>query len=133
MKVVVDTNILISALIKDSTTRKLIVESDWEFYYPETSFHEIRKHKSLILQKSGMNEEEYAKILNVLLSHIKIVPEKYINENLKEAAKLLAHIDPDDVVFLATALSLPDSVIWSDDRHFEKQDKVKVLKTEDLV
>lgn len=66
MKVVVDTNILISALIKDSTARKLIVESNWKFYYPETSFHEIRKHKSLVLKKSGIDEEGYAKILNVL-------------------------------------------------------------------
>ena len=45
----------------------------------------------------------------------------------------MEHIDEEDVVFLSTALSISDSVIWSDDRHFEKQDKVKVLKTEDII
>ncbi len=46
---VIDTNILISALIRDSTTRKIIVKSGWEFYYPEISFHEVRKYKGLVL------------------------------------------------------------------------------------
>ena len=46
MKIVLDTNILISALIKDSITRKIIFESNSEFYYPETSLHELRKHKN---------------------------------------------------------------------------------------
>jgi len=133
MKIVLDTNILMSALIKDSTTRKLIVQSDWEFYYPEVSLHEVRKHKNLILQKSGMGEEEFTRLFNQLLSHIKIIPEEYINRNLDEANIILGKIDINDVVFLATALSISDSVIWSDDRHFEKQDKVKVMKTEDMV
>ena len=45
----------------------------------------------------------------------------------------MEHIDPEDIVFIATALSISDSAIWSDDGHFEKQDKVKVLKTKDVV
>lgn len=133
MKVVIDTNILMSALIKDSTTRKIIVKSNWEFYYPEVSLHEIRKYRSLILQKSGMNEEEFTRLFNRLLSSIKIIPEEYIHKRLDEANKILGKIDPKDVVFLATALSIEDSVIWSDDRHFEKQNKVKLLKTKDII
>ena len=133
MKVVIDSNVLISALIKDSTTRKLIVESDLEFYYPEISLHEIRKHRNLVIEKSGIGEQEYAKMLNVLLSRITLVPEEHIQQKLEEAANILNKIDPDDVVFLATALSMPDSVIWSNDKDFERQDKVKVLKTEEMV
>ena len=133
MKVVIDSNVLISALIKDSTTRKLIVESDLEFYYPEISLHEIRKHRNLVIEKSGIGEQEYAKMLNVLLSRITLVPEEHIQQKLEEAANILNKIDPDDVVFLATALSMPDSVIWSNDKDFERQDKVKVLKTKEMV
>ena len=133
MRVVIDTNILMSALIKDSTTREIIIKSNWEFYYPEVSLHEIRKHRNLILQKSGMNEEEFTQLFNHLLSHIKIIPEEYVHKKLDEANKILGKIDPKDVVFLATALSISDSVIWSDDKHFEKQDKVKVLKTKNII
>ena len=133
MKVVIDSNVLISALIKESTTRKLIVESDLEFYYPEISLHEIRKHRNLVIEKSGIGEQEYAKMLNVLLSRITLVPEEHIQQKLEEAANILNKIDPDDVVFLATALSMPDSVIWSNDKDFERQDKVKGLKTKEMI
>ena|SRR3989338_121897 len=133
MILVVDTNILISALIRDSTTRKIIIKSGWDFYYPEKSFHEVREYKNLVLEKSGMSEQEYTEMLNHLLKHIQLVPEELIKQRLDEANKLLGKIDPDDVIFLATALSLDNSKIWSDDTHFEKQNKITVFKTKDIV
>jgi len=41
-------------------------------------------------------------------------------------------IDPDDTPFIAAALAT-NSDIWSDDKHFQKQNKIKVWKTEDLI
>ncbi|MBS3126558.1 PIN domain-containing protein [Candidatus Woesearchaeota archaeon] len=133
MILVIDTNILLAGLIKDSTVRKIIVESGWEFYYPEISFHEVRKYKDLVLEKSGMNEEEYTELLNYLLKHITLVPEEQIKPKIEEADKLLGKVDPDDVVFLATAFSIENSKIWSDDPHLEKQVKVRVFKTKHIV
>ena len=52
MILVIDTNILLASLIRDSTIRKIIVESGWGFYYPEMSFHEVRKYKGLVLDMS---------------------------------------------------------------------------------
>ena len=68
-----------------------------------------------------------------LFKYVKLVPTEEIEKNWDEAKKIMEHIDPEDVVFIATALSIDDSVIWSDDRHFEKQDKARVLKTEDMI
>ena len=133
MILIIDTNILISALIRDSTTRKIIFESEWKFYYPKLSFHEVRKYKSLVIEKSGMTEQEYNQLLNSLLNHIILIPEERIHQKLEEASNLLSKIDPDDVIFLATALSLDNSKIWSDDSHFEKQSKIRVFKTEHIV
>lgn len=133
MILIIDTNILISALIRDSTTRNIIVESEWQFCYPEQSFHEVRKYKDLILKKSGMTEQEYKEVINRLLKHINLIPEEIIQHKLKEADDLLGKIDSDDVIFLATALSLDNFKIWSDDKHFEKQSKVRTLKTEHIV
>ena len=133
MKVILDVNVILSALIRDSTTRKIILNSEFDLYFPEPSLHKIRKYKSYILEKSGLIEEEYDKIIATLFKYIKLVPTEEIEKNWHEAKKIMEHIDPEDVVFVATALSISDSVIWSDDRHFEKQDKVKVLKTEDMV
>ena len=133
MILVIDTNILLAGLIKDSTVRKIIVESGWEFHYPEMSFHEVRKYKSLVLEKSGMNEEEYTELLNHLLKHKTLVPEEQIKPKIEEANKLLGKVDPDDVVFLATAFSIENSKIWSDDPHLEKQDKMLIFKTKHIV
>lgn len=133
MILVIDSNILLSALIRDSDTRKIILESGWSFYYPEISFHEIRKYKAMVLKKSGMSEEEYNQLLGLLLNYITLVPiERFLN-NLKEANEILGKIDSDDVVFLAVAMSLSNSEIWSNDSHLQKQNKINVLKTEDIV
>ncbi|MFH1916297.1 MAG: PIN domain-containing protein [Nanoarchaeota archaeon] len=133
MKFVIDSNILISALIRDSTTRRIIMTSNEEFYYPEISFHEIRKYKELILKKSGMDENEYASVLQLLVKHITLVPEEQFIGKLAEANKTLGQIDPDDIVFLATALSINDAKIWSNDPHLHRQDKIKALRTEELM
>ena len=133
MKVILDVNVILSALIRDSTTRKIILNSQFDFYFPEHSLHKIRKYKSYILEKSGLSEEEYNKLMATLFKYIKLVPIEEIEKNWGEAKKIMEHIDPEDVVFIATALSMEDSVIWSDDGDFEKQDKVKVLKTKDMI
>ena len=133
MKIVIDVNRVLSALIRDSTTRKIILNSQFEFYFPEPSLEKIRKYKDYILEKSGLSEEEFKDLMAILFKYIRIVPTEEIEKNWSEAKKIMEHIDPEDVVFITTALSIADSVIWSDDGHFEKQDKVKVLKTENII
>ena len=119
MSVVIDTNIILSALIKNSVTRKVIIKSGLNFYYPENSFHEIQKYKNLVLKKSGVNEREYKIVLDSLFDHIILIPKKQIIQEIREADKIIGHIDVDDVVFLACALSL-NADIWSDDKDFKK-------------
>lgn len=133
MRFVIDTNILLSALIKDSMTRKIIIESGLDFYYPEMSFHEVQKYKELVIKKSKMSENEYDKLLELVLSNISIVPNEKIIKNLDLSKQIIEHIDPDDVVFVAAKFSIQDAIIWSDDSGFDKQNKVKVLKSKEVV
>lgn len=51
---------------------------------------------------------------------------------IKEAAVIMDRIDPNDTDFIAAALVV-EVDIWSDDKHFEKQQKVKVWKTAEIV
>jgi len=133
MKVVVDTNILLSALIRDSSTRKIIIESGWDFYYPEISFYEVRKYKSLVMKKSGMSDDDYSSLVAKMLTRIILLPEEQIVINMEEAKRIMLHIDPDDVAFIAAALSVENSVIWSNDNHFEMQGEVGVIKTKAII
>jgi|SRR3989338_3558437 len=133
MKIIVDVNALISALLKDSTSRSLIVNSGQDFCFPEPSLHEIRKYKEYILEKSGFSELEFLIVFHAILHFIRIIPTEEISLHWDEAQKIMEHIDPEDVTIVATALSQENSVIWSNDAHFEQQNKVFVLRTEDMV
>jgi predicted nucleic acid-binding protein len=133
MKLVIDTNIILSALIKDSITRKIIIESNWEFYYPLISFYEINKYKNLVLKKSNISKEKYELLLMYLFKHIILIKNDKILNNLEKAKNIMFNIDPNDVVFIATALSIKNSIIWSDDNDFKKQNDVLVVNTKEII
>lgn len=129
MIVVIDSNILISALIRDSLTRRIIIASGMNFVYPEISLREIRKHKGMILEKSGLTADEFDRLFEGILDDVVLVPTEVIRDHLEEAKGVMLDIDPKDVVFVAAALSFEDPVIWSDGKDFEKQDRIRVVKT----
>jgi len=133
MIVVLDTNIIISALLKDSVTRKIIFKSDHTFLFPENIFQEIRKYKKEILAKSGLNEEEYSELITKILKYVHIVPEELISFKKEEAHHLVKNIDLNDILFFATALSFKDSVIWSEDKKLKRQNKIKVFNTKEMI
>lgn len=131
MKIVIDTNVLIAAIIKNSLTRRILLFSGYKFYLPEYAFDEFLKYEATILQKAKLPFEHYREVLGTLLVSIHVVRPPEYNSYLKEAEYLFGAIDQGDVPFLAAALAL-DAVIWSEDKDFEKQDKVKILKTKDF-
>jgi len=131
MIIVLDTNIILSALIKDSMTRRILIESGWDFYYPALSVEEIKEHRDLVLEKSGMTKEEFYGLVYALFNCIQIVPQENIKEQLLKAKELIGERDPDDVVFIASALSL-NCVIWSDDKDFQEQKTVRIYTTKEI-
>ncbi len=133
MNLIIDTNVLLSALIKDSVTRAFIMTSGETFYYPQTALGEFEKYKSLAQSKSGLSESEYNIIFNAIKNRIIIVPEESFRLRLVEANREMGNIDIKDVMFLALALAVPNDGIWSEDAHFERQNKVRLWKTSELI
>jgi putative PIN family toxin of toxin-antitoxin system len=132
MRLVLDTNILISALIRESITRKILVTSEIEFLVPEFTFEEINKHKHEILKKSKLKTSQFDLLMATLKENLTIIP-KYEIRRIKEAKEIMDNIDPNDTIFIALALSTLNDGIWSDDIHFKKQNVVKVWNTEELI
>ncbi len=132
MNIVLDSNILFSALIKNSFTRKLILEYERQFLFPEFIFEEIVSHKDELSSKSGLEEKEFNKLLGLLLGKVIIVSTKDILPYREEALAIIKDIDLDDVQFVACALAYPDSVIWSNDGKLKKQKRIKVLSTSEI-
>jgi len=73
MNIVIDTNILTSALIKDSKTRSLIIKSNQTFLLPEFELIEIKNHKPEILRKSGLSDMEFNSLFVNMLKYVKII------------------------------------------------------------
>ena len=67
MKLVIDTNILISALIKRSATREILLFPTLEFLLPEYALEEINAHKGTISRHSGLNPDEIDVVLSIIL------------------------------------------------------------------
>ena len=93
---------------------------------------EVIKYKDLILKKSNLNEIEFEIILEKLKTKLILIDDGLISLKIPKASRIMDEIDPDDTSFLAAALAI-NGDIWSDDKHFDKQNLVKVWKTKDLV
>jgi len=55
----IDTNILISALIKDSLTRELLTNLKINFIFPEISLENVYFYKEYIMKKAKLSEKQF--------------------------------------------------------------------------
>jgi predicted nucleic acid-binding protein len=133
MRLIVDTNILISSLIKDSITREILLLPFMDFYLPEFALEEVEAHKTKICKLSGLSRDEIDFFLDLLLENISIVPAQTIRPFLNEAEKIIGDIDPGDIPFIALALAVDNDGIWTNDKHFRKVKTMKVWKTSELL
>ncbi|NVM55181.1 MAG: hypothetical protein HWN66_15855 [Candidatus Helarchaeota archaeon] len=133
MKLVINTNILKSGLINQSTTRKILFNPKFYLYLPEFLLNELAKHLPEIVQKSNLDIDEIKKLINLFLENLKIVPFKEYEDQLTKATDIIGQIDEKDVPFVAVALAITNDGIWSNDKHFQKQSVIKIYTTEDLI
>lgn len=129
MDLVIDANILFSALIKDSFTSELLFEEELKLYTPEFIIEEFNKHEDLILQKTCRTKEQFIEIMHCLKEVIKTAPKEDFSTAIRKAESVSP--DKDDVMYFALALKLRCG-IWSNDKRLKEQDKVKVYSTEEI-
>lgn len=132
MRVVIDTNVLMAGLLKDSVVRTVLLSRNISFFLPEHALSEIKKHENELLTKSGYHKGELKFLLNSLLQNIKVVPQKMIKNFMEKAELIMKDIDIKDSSFIATALVIKADGIWSYDNHFKEQNVIPVLDIKDL-
>ena len=76
--------------------------------------------------------KDFDKLLTLILRKVLIVPSSTLLPFKTQALRIIKGIDSDDAVFIACALAYPDSIIWSDDKMLKKQDKVKIVNTNEI-
>jgi len=126
MRLVTDSNILFTFFWKNSYTRKLFINQDLELISPEFSLEEIKKYSEEIIRRAKISKKEFKDIRRELALMVEFIPLEEYSEYLKKASEI--SYDKDDVDFIALALKLK-CPIWSNDKEFKKQNKIKVYST----
>ncbi len=119
MKIVLDTNILFSILIKPTgKTYQLFDELSiaHSLFIGERTLTELLNHHQKILRLSRLQESEIISLKQSLLNRIQIIYDSsLLSTVVKLAFDLVEDIDVDDAAFVATTIYL-DAVLWSSDK-----------------
>ncbi len=102
----------------------------FEFYTLRSRFDELFKHKEEVCAKANITAEEFLKTLDEIRIFVETIGDEEVKQYGGEAKKLAPH--EEDVPCFALALAL-NSPIWSNEKEFKNQDKVKVFSTSDLI
>ena len=133
MLVVVDANTVFSVLLSKGRTFDVFLANNlfkrFEFIAPEFLFFELGKHFDEIVNRSKLSQEELAGVLKFIKGEIDFIPFEEFNRYAEEAEKVAPHAK--DVQYFALALSF-NAAIWSNEKAFKKQPRVKVFSTSDL-
>ena len=132
MKLVIDTNRLMAALLKSSVSREIILSEKIEFYSPEYMIKEIEKHRKYLMNKSKLNKEDFNFLLFTLLEKITLVPFEEFKHKYMDAVKIMINIDINDSAFIALGLAMKADGIWTKDKGYYKQKVLTVYSTKEL-
>jgi len=130
MIIVIDANIIISALVKDGKSAELLVNPNLQLHAPEFIMEEVNKYRDEILEKTYRTLESFSLILSDILLLVKIIPKSDFEEYIDEV--ILFSPDEKDKTYLALALKL-NCPIWSNDKKLKEQNRVKIYSTEEII
>jgi predicted nucleic acid-binding protein len=132
MEIVVDTNVIISSLLKDGLTRRIILLSPFDMYTLSYAEEEIESNREELTRKSKLDDDSFKYTIRVLLSKINLIPLESIEPFRDRAIEIMREIDVNDAPFLALAIML-NSPIWSNDDHFKRQNAARVFTTREIL
>jgi predicted nucleic acid-binding protein len=139
MKIVVDANIVFSAIINtNGKIGDLLINGGkkFEFIAPEFLRHEIKRHHSKMMKISGMSLGEILESEFQIYKSIQFISEEQIKTSYWLIAEnLVADIDPNDVQYIAYSKHFKCK-IWSGDKALmkglKKKNFTKFLTTDEL-
>jgi len=124
MKIVVDTNIVFSAVLNtNSRIANILLQSEMfiHFYSTDLLLAEISDHKQKLQNLSGLSKEDLDKSIALITRKIRFIDARLIpNDIFNSTEELLKDIDLDDVEFVA----LTDHIggkLWSGDKTLQRK------------
>lgn len=121
MKIIVDTNIVFSALLNSSgKIGNLIMNSDdvFQFYTSDYLKEELLEHHEKIKKLSRLSDADIDTLKSLIFNHINYINTEIIPTKIWiEAESIMADVDPDDMEFYALSQFL-NCKIWTGDKKF---------------
>ena len=131
MKIIVDTNIVFSAILNsNSRIGKILLNSKEHFQFFTCNYlrTEIQRYRNKLLKLTKLTEEQLSELENLLTQHITFIDERLIPQDLLIKTEIqLKAIDPDDTVFVALAKHLKGK-LWTGDLQLYNGLKAKRFK-----
>jgi predicted nucleic acid-binding protein len=119
MKIVIDTNIIFSALVNSkSAIMDIIIGANEKcrFYASDYTNIELKNHYEKLKKASKLNDKEMDIAKYELFKYLNFVTLDEITEDYwKEAEKLISDVDVDDIVFVALSIYL-QAYLWTGDK-----------------
>lgn len=119
MRIVVDTNIIFSAIINGSGKIGDILfnsPSNFIFFSPEFMLDEISRYTDKLIKASNLSLNKLLESKFKVLSQIELISEEVImKKNWMKAFKYTNDIDINDTPFVALAFEL-DAILWTGDK-----------------
>lgn len=139
MKIVVDTNIIFSALLNtNSKIGNLLLnpESKFKFYSYSYMHVEIKNHWEKLKRISKLSDEQLQTSYLQIISRIKFINEELIPKEIWfQAEKITSPIDIDDLDFIALCIFLGAS-LWTGDKQLfnglKSENYSYVLNTQEI-
>ena len=132
MKIVLDANVIIAALLGSRATIVILTSQNHTFFVPQKILEEIKKHQSFICTYGEQSPEEFTTNLNALIFFITIVDFAVYEPFLQRAQATLSR-DVQDADYLACALALHADFLWTNDKDFSTQNLVPTKTTEQFI
>lgn len=119
MKIIVDTNIVFSAILNtESKIGDLLMNSESIFEFSSVMYlkEEIKNHEEKLIAISGLTQNEIKQSTEQIFSCIKFISEEIIPfEVWQKAARLVRDVDMDDIAFVALS-EYEDFRLWTGDK-----------------
>ena len=129
MKLVVDANVFISALMGGKAA-ELLFNPNFELLTTERTTWEVKKY---LPQLAAYTEKSPADLLLLFeLIPVRACQSKEYETSLSTAQDLIGDRDPFDVDILALTLET-GAPLWSNDADFEEIEKITLFKTKDII
>lgn len=119
MKIIVDSNIIFSTLLRTQSTFGQIIfnsEKIFEFYSAQYMRIEIRRHWTKLHKISKLSDQELEDAYYTLLTKITFINEEIIPQKIwEDSEKIATGIDLDDTDFIALTKYLKGK-LWTGDK-----------------